>query len=517
VGGFRGGKAPRPTTEPARRADLSGSCGPFRVGPSGPELAPHPTPIQEGPLPIAASPIVVVGGGIAGLATAWRIRERARVRGVATEVIVLEREQDPGGKVISVANEGWVFEGGPTGFLDNEAATLRLVHDLGIDGDLIRSRDAARRRFVVRNDRLFELSVHPLKFLTSPLLSLRGRLRAVAEWWQPARRGGGEESVAAFGQRRLGPEFTDVLLDSMVSGIHAGDPAQLSLQAAFPKVAHLEEQFGGLLRGMRALKRKRQGQADAGPGGVLHSFRGGMARPIQALVAALGPDSVRTGCRVRSVAREGQDHVVRYEDKSGRGSVVARSVVVATPARPAAEILRDRVPDAAGALEGIPTAGVHVVCAGYRREQVDHPLEGFGALIPHREGKRILGTLWSSSTFDGYAPEDHVQLRTLLGGARRPEANDLSDDELVDLVSAETRSLYGISGDPVRLQVFRWPRGIPQYVLGHLDRKARIDAALLRCPGLFLTGNSVCGISFNHCVADSERVAADVVDHVFGT
>lgn len=459
--------------------------------------------------------VIVIGGGIAGLATGWRVQRAAASESLDVNVTVLECEDMPGGKVLTSVDDGWVFEGGPAGFLDNEPATLRLVKDLGLDGRLLSSRDAARRRFIVRKNRLREIHTHPLKFMTSSLLSLRGRLRMVGEMWKPARRDGGEESVADFGRRRLGKEFTEVMLDSMVSGIHAGDPETLSVQAAFPKVARLEERYGGLLRGMRALKKERAGKVEAGPGGVLHSFVSGMAEPVQTLAERLGP-CVRTGTTAGRIVRADDRYRVSVTGSDGEESLDADALVLATPAFASSRVLVDLAPDAADALAGVPFSGVHVVCLGYARDQVAHPLEGFGALVPGREKSRILGTLWSSSTFDGHAPDDHVQLRTLLGGARNDWADDLDDAALVTVAREETEPLYGISGDPVKVQLFRWRQGIPQYVLGHLDRMARVKRDLERHPGVFVTGNSVCGVSFNHCVADSERVAEQVVSHLSG-
>ncbi|MAG56754.1 MAG: protoporphyrinogen oxidase [Planctomycetes bacterium] len=459
--------------------------------------------------------VIVVGAGIAGLATAYRIEEHLRAVGSAAQVRVLEAGARPGGKVQTVIQDGFVFEGGPNGFLDNEPATLRLIDDLGLHHELLPSRELARRRFVIRNGRFHLLATHPFKFLTSSVLSLRGRLRVVAEMWTRPRRDDADESVAAFGRRRLGREFADVLLDALVSGIHAGDPDALSLRAAFPKVHALEREHGGLIRGMRARRKTAGGQkVEAGPSGVLHAFRGGMETPVKALAGKLG-DRVMVRHSVQQVRSDGQRaFTVVASGPDGEATFEADAVVLATPAPATAGALGSLDPDAAAALADVPIAGVHVVCQGYRRDQVHHPLDGFGALIPHVEGRPILGTLWSAAAFDGYAPDSHVQLRTLVGGSRNPGASDLDDDALVDLVRRETRRDYGITGDAVATRVFRWPRGIPQYTVGHLGRMTRVRAATDRLRGLFVTGNSVCGISFNHCVADAERTALAVAVHL---
>jgi oxygen-dependent protoporphyrinogen oxidase len=523
---------------------------------------------------VATRRVVVAGGGIAGLATAFRLRQAASRRGIQVEVIVLEREQVAGGKVATLREQGFLCEAGPAGFLDNEPATLRLVDDLGLRGELVRSSDASRERFILRGGRMHALAMRPLTFLRSPLLSWRGRLRVVAELWQPPRRypdllaaglpalsaiGGvppaipleQDETVGAFGRRRLGPEFTAVLLDPMVSGIYAGDVDRLSLAAAFPKVVELERKHGGLLRGMQALKKQRRksrrrdaagrageagcrtaGEAgseagggaenranavEAGPGGVLHTFRSGMAAPIEALVRQLGGRAVRTAQQLRTISDYGPrgGFRVTLEGLGGQGrgeTFDCDALVLAMPADAAAQVLRDYAAPAAEALAEIGIAGVHVACLGYRREQVSHPLHGFGVLIPRREGVRVLGTIWSSSTFVGQAPQDQVLLRTLVGGTHDPQASTLSDAQLVELVRRETEPLYGVRGEPSYVRVFRWPLGIPQYEVGHLQRVARARQECARHPGLFLTGNSVCGISFNNCVAHAEVVAEQVVE-----
>ena len=491
--------------------------------------------------------VVVAGGGIAGLATAYRVRQRARERGIPVDVIVLERERTPGGKVGSVREGGFLSEAGPAGFLDNEPATLRLVDDLKLRGELQRSSDASRERYIWRGGRMHALAMHPVKFLRSPLLSWRGRLGVVGELFKPARQYpsiysqgqlhlakagippaipvADDETVAAFGRRRLGAEFSSILLDSMVSGIYAGDIDRLSLAAAFPKIVDLERNHGGLLRGMQALKRQRRAAArahvspggeevEAGPGGVLHSFRSGMAVPVEALTRELGARAVRTGSTLRDIAEYGPRGGFRLtvDAAGGRGETLDCDVLVlAMPAPDASRVLRAYASAAAQALGEIGIAGVHVVCLGYRREQVAHPLNGFGMLIPRREGPRILGSIWASSTFAGQAPDGQVQLRTLVGGAHDPQASSLSDDELLALVRRETEPVYGITGTPSYVRLFRWPLGIPQYDVGHLDRVARARTECARHPGLFLTGNSTCGVSFNQCVAHSEVVADQVL------
>ena len=304
------------------------------------------------------------------------------------------------------------------------------------------------------------------------------------------------------------------MLDSMVSGIYAGDVDRLSVKAAFPKVCDLESEHGGLFKGMFARqkqnKRAKKAGVQAGPSGVLHSFREGMAEPIRALARELG-DVVRLSSPVRNVQREGMWW--RLELASGH-TLEADAVVLTTPAPTTAGALRHSLPAAAEALDRIPIAGVHVVCLGFLKAQVQADTDAFGALIPRNEGIRTLGAIFSSGTFTGRAPEDKVLMTCMIGGRHDPEANDLDDQELRDQVLSDIRPFLGITGEPSFERVVRWARGIPQYELGHLDLVATADAAAEEAGGLFLGGNSVAGVSFNQCIAHAEHLGEAVTEHL---
>ncbi len=477
-----------------------------------------------------ATRVVVIGGGVAGLAAAYRVRGEAERRSVDIDLSLFEAGPRVGGKIRSYRDGDWLCEAGPNGFLDNEAATMRLVDDLGLRERLLRSSDASRRRFLLRQGSLVEMHMNPVKFLKSPLLSTRAKLRMGMEYFKPARRDSTDESVGDFGRRRLGREFTEVMLDSMVSGIYAGDVDRLSVGAAFPKIVELEQTYGGLFKGMLARQKERrqrlraakreaadrraqeEGAQDrpvqAGPSGVLHSFDEGMQVPIDALAAAVGDHCLRTECGVARIAR---DSHLEIHLTSGE-TVAADVVIVALPSLAAAEVLHELVPEATGALRGIELAGVHVVCLGYAADAVGADTDAFGVLIPRREGVRTLGSIFSSSTFTGRAPAGHLLLTNMVGGRHDPAANDLSDEELVAQVRDDLGRALRLQGDPAYARVFRWARGIPQYELGHLDRVARAEGAVSQVPGLYLAGNSVTGVSFNQCILAAENLAQRVFD-----
>jgi oxygen-dependent protoporphyrinogen oxidase len=452
---------------------------------------------------------IVIGGGVAGLATAFELRERG------VEALVLEASPRLGGNIRTTREDGFVVEWGPNGFLDSVPETLDLVRRIGA-ADLLRpSSDAARRRFLYRRGRLRELPESPLRFLASGILTVGGRLRVLGE---PFAKGpppaSEDESVHAFATRRIGRQAADALVDAMVSGVFAGDSRRLSLRSTFPRMHAMESEHGSLFRAMRALGRARRearrreetasGGGPAGPGGRLTSFDGGFETLVESLAAALPDGSVRTGSRAVGLDRgEGAWRVVLEGDETLEGD----RVVLAVPAWDAAGIVADLDPDVARLLGEIPGAGLAVIGTAWREEDLPGPREGFGYLVPRGEGPRSLGTLWDSSVFVGRAPEGWALLRTMVGGAHDPSALDLSDDELLGVVRADLRRTMGIEAPPRRTWIFRHPRGIPQYERGHGARLDAIEDRLARAPGLHVTGNSYLGVSVNLCVVDAARTA----------
>ncbi|HPF70678.1 MAG TPA: protoporphyrinogen oxidase, partial [Candidatus Krumholzibacteria bacterium] len=464
--------------------------------------------------------VAVVAGGIAGLATAVNLLDRASARGLDLQVTVFEKAATPGGNLQTLRDGGWQMEWGPNGFLDSEPATLRLAARAGLEGELLRSSDLTRHRFLLVDGRLQEIPTSPKAFLQSKLMPGRAKLRMAGELFVPRRRDLGraaddpatDETVDAFGRRRLGAEFAEVMLDPMVKGVFGGDSRKLSLAAAFPRMVELERDHGGLFKAMAALarQRKRAGKAgtDAGPSGVLTSFNGGMGQLIDALVGVLQGDpraELRTGTAVSRVGRDagGGWRVAGHDFDAGPFD----AVVDASPAHAAAVHLREVSPVLHEQLVKIPFAPMAVLALGFDRAAVRHDLQGFGMLIPTREKRELLGVLWTSSIFPRRAPEGKVLLRCMAGGASNPGALDLDDEALLGVTLSELRPLLGIKGAPEMVRIIRHQRAIAQYVPGHLARLAAVARELEHHPGLFLTGSSYKGISVNYCAKEAETVA----------
>ncbi|MDQ1348677.1 MAG: protoporphyrinogen/coproporphyrinogen oxidase [Acidobacteriota bacterium] len=492
--------------------------------------------------------IVVVGGGIAGLATAYELRERAaRVPG-GLDVRLVEAAPRLGGNLRTERDGGYRVEWGPNGFLDNVPETLDLVRRLGLEAELCPSDAAAARRFFFRNGRLHLLPSGPGSFLTCPVLSLPGRLRVLGEPFA-AKHPGGDETVYEFARRRIGPEAAHVLVGAMVSGVFAGDARQLSLASCFPKMAEMEAEHGGLVSAMLAKQRARgaarrrlaelraRGEdapemerpgGPVGPAGRLTSFRGGIQTFTDALGAALGP-AVESGRALERLERIDAPEVIAGSTRlwrlalAGGELLEADEVVLAVPAAQAAPLLAPLDAALGATLGAIPSASLAVLALAYD-EKVFHARaltqstgapNGFGFLVPRDPsgaGPRILGALWDSSVFPGErAPLGKVLLRVMIGGALDPEAVALPEDELLAVARTDLATTMGLETAPEHHWLFRHRVGISQYTVGHGARLATIAVRLATLPGLHIAGQSYFGVSMNGCCEQAARFAEERV------
>jgi len=439
----------------------------------------------------------------------YEIRRRA---GEAVNLVCLEASDGPGGNIRTDRTDGYVLEWGPTGFLDNVPATPALVHRLGLDDEVQKADESAAIRWIWRAGRLRRVPSSPPAFLTSDILSWPAKLRVAMEPFA-RRRPDGDESVFDFAARRIGRESARVLVGAMVTGIYAGDARALSLRATFPKMWAMETEHGGLVRAMLARRKaaRAAGTASAGPagpGGVLTSFRGGLQTLIDRLAERVGP-ALRTGAPVDAVGDAGS-RGFRVVLRHG-APLDADAVVLACPAWRAAEIVRAADPAMATAMDGIPSAPVAVVHLGFATSSLGETPTGFGFLVPRGEGLGMLGTLYSSNIFPGRAPAGTTLLTVMLGGAHEPDVVGRPDGDIVAAARAELQRAAGVGVAPRFVRIFRHPRGIPQYTLGHLDRVAEIERRLATHPGLHVCGNSYRGISLNLCVDEAPRIAEAVL------
>ncbi len=444
--------------------------------------------------------VIVVGGGISGLAAAWRLQQQG------LHVVLLEAAARAGGTIGSTRENGCLIESGPGSTLDTTPLLARLLEELGIAGERVAPPPAARNRYILRGGRLHALPMSALAFLATPLFSATGKLRLLREPFvgrAPAER---EESVAAFVRRRLGAEFLDYAINPFVAGVYAGDPETLSIRAAFPRLYELERKYGGLIRGqiLGAWGRARNPDKSRHMAPML-SFREGMQTLPDAIARRL--DHLRPGCEVVSVAPRDDGFDVVVGSGAGAGLRRARAVLLATPAQAAARLVAPVAAQAAAALAGIPYPPVAVAVLAYRRAAMRHALDGFGFLVPQREQRRILGSIFSSTLFENRAPHDQVLLTTFVGGMRQPELAQLAADEIAAVAQKELAGLLGAPRRALWTRVIRWPRAIPQYTLGHLDRIACVEQAERNLPGLYFCANYRGGIAVGDCIRSADRAA----------
>ena len=438
----------------------------------------------------------VIGAGLSGLVVAHALQRSGH------RVIVVESSDRSGGVIGTRERDGFLYETAANSALDDSPALSQLIEALGIAGERVGVQARAAKRYIVRDGRLRALPTSPPALLGSDAFSLRAKLRLLREPLIARASPHSEETVAEFTRRRLGDEWLDYAIDPFVSGVHAGDPEALSLRAAFPRLHALEQAHGSILLGQVRRARERKGA----PAPKSFSFLRGMRTLTDALART---QRVITGARASIAPAPDGSFRIEAGTIEAAMAVDARAVVVATPADATATLVAPFAPPAAAMLDAIRYAPVSIVVAAYRRDHVAHPLDGFGVLAPSREHRPILGTLFSSSMFQGRAPQDCALLTTFVGGQRAPGNAALDDARLRDVVAGELASLLG-AREPIWMDIVRWPRAIPQYTLGHEARVAAIDQAIAAYPALFLSANWRGGVSVGDCVAQSMRTASRV-------
>jgi oxygen-dependent protoporphyrinogen oxidase len=443
--------------------------------------------------------VAVVGAGIAGLTLAHRLLGYA-------EVTVFEAAPRPGGHVVTVREDGFLVEGGPSAFLDRASGPRHLACELGLEDEWIPAPPAARRRLVYHGGRLRPVPDSLGSLLTSGLLSPFGSLRVLLEPFVPRLRTRKEETVAEFARRRIGGEAAELLVDAAVAGsIAAGDSRLLSLPAAFPGLARIEHDRQSLLRALGGGRR-----TNGNPEPRLIGLRTGMARLVDGLAGALGP-RLLTGTRVERVEPEPGTGERGWRIGLAGGSVrTADRVALSLPAREAARVIERADPDLARFLATRPFVGIAVVALAFRASDLPRPLDGFGYLVARRERMSTLGVVFDSAMFPGRAPEGFVLVRALLGGSRHPDVVTLPAAKRIDLAARELERVLGITAPPVHAWTFSWPEAIPQYVPGHREGVAAARLSATRHPGLVLCGTSYDGISLETAV-ESGRAHADAI------
>ena len=468
--------------------------------------------------PHARPHVVIVGGGISGLAAALRLAESDR----PPRVTVLEATARLGGRIGTERRDGWLLELGPDLFLGGKPGAWELCRRLGI-AERLHGTATNAGAYVLRGRRLLRVpqgitGLVPSRigpFVRTRVVSPLGKLRVALDYFIPPRRDDGDESVEAFVVRRLGREMYERLVEPLLSGIFAGDGSKLSVLATFPQLRENERTHGGMLKAMLAARRANRAPASdpAGRGPEHHGFLslpGGLAELVDALTTRLAERGVtlRSGSAVAALERDGEGWEVRIADGS---ALRADAVIVAAPTRATATLIDAHAPDAAAAMREIPLVTSATVSLGYLDTEVPRALDGTGYISPRVEQRAALACTWSSSKFRGRAPEGHALFRVFLGGATRADVGALSDEAALALARQELREVMGVTAPP-RLEHVTWHRdALPQYTLGHRERVQRVEADVAAVDGLEVAGNSYHGVGIPDCVRSGERAAERVL------
>ncbi len=438
--------------------------------------------------------VIVIGAGISGLACAYRLKR------LGLRVILLEASARVGGLVGSVRKDGFLFESGPQSFQGTEPL-LELIREVGIEGELQRA-DPRAPRFIYLHGKLQKIPMTPQALMASSLLGLKSRAKIASEPFKRTKPPTKEESVADFVRRKFGHEILEYLVAPFVSGVYAGDPEKLSLKAAFPTLEEWEREYGSVLRG--AMKSRPQKEKGSGHP-PLCSFKEGAEALADAIGGKLG-EAVRLDAKIVSVARSA-NYQVCVECAGRKEMLEAAAVVISTPAYAAAHLVAQLSSPLTHMLSGVAYAPVAVVACGYYDRQIAEKLDGFGFLVPRSEKVRTLGTVWNSSLFAGRAPAGSVAITSFIGGATDPKIVERSEDEIAAIVQDENARILQISGSPVASAVWKYPKALPQYNLGHGHVVEAIRDGERANPGLFFCGNYLEGPSLGKCVETANQTA----------
>lgn len=454
-------------------------------------------------------PVAIIGGGITGLTTAFRLQERG------VPVTLYEAKDRVGGVIQSTLQDGYLAEFGPNSILETSPTITQLVRDLGLEQRRLESNPQSNNRFIVKNGKPVLVPGSPVKFFTSPLFSARAKGRLLLEPFLRPAPAEAEESLAEFVLRRLGREFLDYAIDPFVAGVYAGDPSRLSVRQAFPKLHALEQKYGSLIKGqiLGAKERKRRGEVSK-QRAPKFSFDHGLQVLTDALHARLEP-AVRLGTDVARLELSGRTWILTTKAKGNEHREEHSAVLLTAPSYRLAEIPLAGAsgPDLSG-LAAIEYPPVASLVLGFRRQDVAHPLDGFGMLIPKVEGFQILGTIFSSSLFPGRAPADHVTLTSYIGGMRAPELALRQPDALVELTLHDLRAILGVHGKPTFRHCRLFRRAIPQYEVGYGRFKNLMDQIESTKPGLFLAGHFRDGIALGDCIVAGHNMGQRIADYL---
>ena len=469
--------------------------------------------------------VIIIGGGIAGLAAAVHLKSGAKAHGKIVEVLLLEKNNRIGGKILTEKHNSYLIEGGPDSFLPEKVWSVNLARHLGLGPEMLPSNDQFKGTFIYSRGRLHSLPegvmlMVPTSFwpmAKSHLITWPGKIRMGMELFVPKRKSRDDESLASFVTRRLGRECLEKIAEPLVAGIHTSNPDNMSVLATFPRFVQMEQKNGSLIHGMISAMKSRPHATLSGPPSkagsqkmtYFMSFKNGMQTLSQACADFIGQDSIRLNAGVKAVAPKGKGYSVHLENSE---ILEADHVMLAPAAYDSAEMIKGMDAPLAAQMNTIEWSSSATVSIAFKKEDVKVPLKGFGFIVPRVEGRRINAATFSSIKWSYRAPDDTIMIRVFVGGGHHEElVHELDDAGMVRMVLDELDTVLGLKANALFSKVYRWYRGMPKYTVGHLDRISLVDRMLATHPGLHLIGCSYKGIGIGDCVHEAQIAAEKIL------
>jgi oxygen-dependent protoporphyrinogen oxidase len=467
--------------------------------------------------------VVVIGGGITGLAAAYYLQKEQKNKELPLEITLVDAGKELGGKIKTEKVDGFTIEGGPDSFLGQKPWATELATELGIKDQLIGANDEKRKTFVLVNGKLTPLPdgvmlIIPTKimpFALSPLISWPGKIRMGMDLFIPPFQGKDDESVGDFIRRRLGTEALYKIAEPLMSGIHVSDPEKQSLLATFPRFRNIEQKHGSLIRGMLAQKRAPHPPSNnhSKLNSLFISLKSGVSQLINTLETSLNACQILKNTTVTAIypAANGKYSL----ELSNGDELLADAVVLAIPSFNAGNLIQDISPQLADLLASIPYVSTATISMAFKKSEITKPFSAFGFVVPSTEKRKISACTYSSIKFDDRAPEDHLLLRCFVGGPGKEEMVDLGDQELVEIARMELKDILGLEAEPVISRVYRWQKANPQYEVGHLERVKEIfEQCKATTPGIYLTGSAYEGVGIPDCVHQGQMTAEQIIQNL---
>ncbi len=445
--------------------------------------------------------VIVLGAGISGLTTAYLLHKDGY------DVTILEKNDKVGGSIETVIENGLLFDRGPNSALETTPLIAQLVDELNLSEQFIYANKKGNKRYILRNNKLHALAISPLAFIKSKLFSGKAKLRLLKEPFVGKSRDGYYQSIAEFVTRRLGQEFLDYAINPFVAGVYAGNPEDLSVKSAFPKLYALEEEYGGLIVGtIRSIRKRKKRKEQSKQSAKILSFKDGMKVLPEAIANHLG-NRVKLNAEVVSIRKTADgNYGVTYNEGEQSLTLLTDIILSTIPAYTAAELFGHFEDGIRKHLNAVYYPPVLVLYLAYNKDDIGQPLDGFGFLIPSKEEKSFLGAIWSSVLFPNRAEDNKASFTLFIGGSRNPGFIYDDEEELIKTVREEFEELMKIKGEPVHLAKRFWEKAIPQYTIGYVEHENYFDHFEKDYRGIFLSGNYRGGISVGDCIKNAELV-----------